>query len=48
MLNHFSEMRDYSYVEMKITGKENDFNNIFADVLATSATIISAIAIELQ
>jgi len=33
---------------MKITAKENDVNDIFADVSITPATIISAFAIERQ
>ena len=48
MSNHFSQLRDHSYVAMKITAKENDANDIFADVSITPATIISAFAIELQ
>jgi len=48
MSNRFSQLRDHSYVAMKITAKENDANDIFADVSITPATIISAFAIELQ
>jgi len=50
MSNHLSEFGDHSYVVMKITAKENDVHNIFADVSVTPVrpTIISAFVIELQ
>jgi len=50
MSNHLSEFGDHSYVVMKITAKENDVNNIFADVSVTPVrpTIIIAFVVELQ
>ena len=50
MSNHLSEFGDHSYVVMKITAKENDAHNIFADISVSPVrhTIISAFIVELQ